>query len=83
MIKQLVKVVEIWLLIAIEVVPPVADEILLAKYRAVRTEECGGVPTRAAHMEGLAVRFGVRVDAGRLLGRAVERRVGNGRVNLP
>ena len=49
--QQRVEAVVLRLLRAVDVVPPVAHEVLLVEDRAVRTEEGGGVTPRAAHVE--------------------------------
>merc|ERR1711890_40373 len=53
LVQQLVQVVEAGLVGAVDVVPPVADEVLLVENRAVGAEEGGIVPTRSAHVERL------------------------------
>ena len=53
LVQEVVEAVELRLLVAVNVVPPVAHEVLLVEDGSIGTQESGGFPTGAAHVEGL------------------------------
>ena len=52
-VEELVELVEVGGGAAVDVVPPVADEVLLVEHGAVRAEEAVEVAVRLAHVEHL------------------------------
>jgi len=77
LVKKFVQTVEVRLLCAVQVVPPVADEVLLVKHRSIWTEEASAPAIWLTHIEDLTVSAGVRVDPGKVLLGAAETRVGD------
>ena len=53
LVQEAVEAVELRLLIAVDVVPPVAHEVLLVEDGSVGTQEGRGFTTWTAHVEGL------------------------------
>ena len=51
-----VQIVELGRVLALDVVPPVADPVLLVEYASPRAEERGLAPARFADMEHLRIR---------------------------
>merc|ERR1719458_192253 len=66
-VYELVETEEVWLCGAVNVVPPVTDEVLLIEDGSVGAEECCGATVLLAHIERLAVGRCVRVDTGQVL----------------
>ena len=55
-VEELVELVEVGGGAAVDVVPPVADEVLLVEHGAVRAQEAVEVAVRLAHVEHLRER---------------------------
>ena len=53
MVNELIECVKVWIGRAVDVVPPVADKVLLVEHSTVGTEEAVGVAVRLAHVESL------------------------------
>jgi len=66
-VDELVQAEKVRLGSAVNVVPPVADEVLLIEDGPIRAEEGCGATVLLAHVERLAVGCCVRVDAGQVL----------------
>ena len=59
-VEELVELVEVGGGAAVDVVPPVADEVLLVEHGAVRAQEAVEVAVRLAHVEHLRGERGER-----------------------
>merc|ERR1719458_1436661 len=66
-VDELVEAEEVWLRGAVNVVPPVTDEILLIEDGSIGAKEGCGAAVLLAHIERLAVGRCVLVDAGQVL----------------
>ncbi len=73
MVEEFVEAVEAGRGRAVDVVPPIADKVLLVEHGAVGAEEAVEVAVGLAHVENLAVGAGVAVNSGqKVLAVAVE-----------
>merc|ERR1719373_44980 len=77
LVQEVVEAVELRLLVAVNVVPPVAHEVLLVEDGSIGTQESGGFPTGAAHVEGLTLSLSICVDSRSILTGTVEASVRN------